>query len=347
MSYKAAQDRKKEYESKEYMGTRDLRLKKLKVKLREHVRRFHYHPALSKGWLKMADSISQVAEVSFMELSVPFESDNKVTKMLGRKETGTLWDQEDDQIAIKILLEEGKINLCMRLLNEYKAKYKDVDRSAAIQKILDENEASDEETIYEEDVEELLDQFEKGSGLILHLALQHEEVLQILDCTVLVAHIAMILKEAEARAGLFESTRAHKFTHAFLGVDKLQESLVFCYLASLAHHLEKLDEEKIVNLLTDHNIVPMATLHMHDHYNWYADDVVAAYFVFMHSVMDSETFMLDKTALLPTKKIWSMCLTLNDDVLPGVLEETKLLKKDVRAFVSECKRFKFESEREG
>jgi hypothetical protein len=44
----------------------------------------------------------------------------------GKKETGTLWDQEKDELAIRILLEEGKLNLALRLLNKYKV----VQRSA-------------------------------------------------------------------------------------------------------------------------------------------------------------------------------------------------------------------------
>lgn len=38
----------------------------------------------------------------------------------GKKAQGTLWDQEKDELAIRILLEEGKLNLCLRTLQNFK-----------------------------------------------------------------------------------------------------------------------------------------------------------------------------------------------------------------------------------
>merc|ERR1719192_800926 len=90
--------------------------------MREHIRKFHYHPVLSDGWISMADKVSQVAEVAFLEMGVPFKTDTKLVDLKGRKTDGTLWDQENDQLAVKILIEEGKINLCLRLLHEFKER---------------------------------------------------------------------------------------------------------------------------------------------------------------------------------------------------------------------------------
>ncbi len=38
----------------------------------------------------------------------------------GKKAQGTLWDQEKDELSIRILLEEGKLNLCLRVLQNFK-----------------------------------------------------------------------------------------------------------------------------------------------------------------------------------------------------------------------------------
>ena len=38
----------------------------------------------------------------------------------GKKSTGTLWDANRDELAIRILLEEGKLNLALRVLHKYK-----------------------------------------------------------------------------------------------------------------------------------------------------------------------------------------------------------------------------------
>jgi len=42
------------------------------------------------------------------------------SEYVGRKSEGTLWDQETQQNAIRVLLEEGKLNLVLRLLRNYK-----------------------------------------------------------------------------------------------------------------------------------------------------------------------------------------------------------------------------------
>jgi len=97
------------------------RTKRLKSRLREHIRKIHYQPLLSEPWLTMSDSISQVAEVAFMEMSLPLSHDctSSSAGQIGRNRQGTLWDQDDDQLAMSILLQEGKINLCVCLLCEY------------------------------------------------------------------------------------------------------------------------------------------------------------------------------------------------------------------------------------
>ena len=47
-------------------------------------------------------------------------SDANALAAHGKKAEGTLWDQQRDELAIRILLEEGKINLCLRTLQHYK-----------------------------------------------------------------------------------------------------------------------------------------------------------------------------------------------------------------------------------
>jgi len=329
--------RAEEYRSNDFLGTREARIKKLKVKLREHIRSLHYNPCFADDWIKMSDSISQVAEVAFMEMSIPFKSNNCIKDVQGRKKDGTLWDQEDDQMAIKILLEEGKINLCARLLDEYNDEICKESREEIVDRV-GKTSSFDKKLIGAR-----IDQFEKGMGIIMHLAIQHEEVLQILDVPTFINYIAKVLRTVDNRAPLFEAGTTAKFSSNFNGLDKMQESTVFCFLASIGHHIEKLDEERIVNLLDNNEILQLSINHMAKHHEWYASDVIAAFFVFLHHVFDSETYTADKEQFI-SENSKKGCLHLYETVLSGVLKETKISNRDVMRFSDNCKGWKFEKE---
>jgi hypothetical protein len=80
----------------------------------------------------MSGSISyQVANVAFMEKHMPAGAEAAsaaagaagaaaAPQQQGKKAQGTLWDQEKDELAIRILLEEGKLNLCLRTMQNFK-----------------------------------------------------------------------------------------------------------------------------------------------------------------------------------------------------------------------------------
>ena len=62
---------------------------------------------MTPAWLEMSETFSRLANVSEMELSIA-----------PSKENSTLWESEEQ--AIRYLIEDGKLNLCLRLMVEYK-----------------------------------------------------------------------------------------------------------------------------------------------------------------------------------------------------------------------------------
>ncbi len=57
----------------------------------------------------MADIFGRVANISDVESKLP-----------SAKESATLWETEEQ--ALRFILEDGKLNLCLRLLIEFKSK---------------------------------------------------------------------------------------------------------------------------------------------------------------------------------------------------------------------------------
>lgn len=62
---------------------------------------------LSDPWFEMAESFGRIANVSDMESKLP-----------SAKSDATLWETEEQ--ALRFLLEDGKLNLCLRNLIDFK-----------------------------------------------------------------------------------------------------------------------------------------------------------------------------------------------------------------------------------
>lgn len=96
-----------EYISKKDTDSIEMLSEKLRADLRTHIRGISNFPILSDHWCKMADTLWRVATVSEAEAKLPKDS-----------EGATLWETEE--AALRYLLEDGKLNLCLRNMVTYK-----------------------------------------------------------------------------------------------------------------------------------------------------------------------------------------------------------------------------------
>jgi len=106
----------------------------------------------------------------------------------------TLW--EGDELTVRFLLEEGKLNLCMRLMKEYKIKQAQAqagDYAAFIIKAAKSVEMTDVEAF-----KQRLLVFEQSLGVLLKCALEHVEAVQTTDLPELVDHVHAVLTNASA-----------------------------------------------------------------------------------------------------------------------------------------------------
>jgi len=132
--------------------------------------------------------------------------------------------------------------------------------------------------------------FEQSVGTLLRLALQHVEALQIMDLPQLVAHCKEVLTEA------VKSERKEPNTS---DQDKLQDTVVVQYLASIASHLENIgDEDKVMDELDQQGIIPLFVDQMHKHYNWYKVDTLIAASKFLSHCMGSEAYITEPARFL-------------------------------------------------
>jgi hypothetical protein len=60
---------------------------------------------MSKEWLAMVESLQHISSIAVMEQKLPKQAGQDVM---------TLWDKDD--MAVRMVLEEGKLNMCLRVL---------------------------------------------------------------------------------------------------------------------------------------------------------------------------------------------------------------------------------------
>lgn len=95
------------YSSKEETDELGTLAAKLALDLRKHIRELGSFTILSEEWLESAEVFGRIANISDMESKLP-----------SGKDDATLWETEEQ--ALRYLIEDGKLNLCLRNMIEYK-----------------------------------------------------------------------------------------------------------------------------------------------------------------------------------------------------------------------------------
>ena len=197
---------------------------KLAEDLRKHIRKLASFPLFADAWFEMAEVLGRVANVSDME-----------SKLAAGKEDKTLWETEEQ--ALRFLLEDGKLNLCLKNLIEFKQHQR---RARVI----------GSGPIFDFAVE--CDKFERGLGIILKNAWSHVEALQTSDLTGLMNHIADVLE------GALESPEVLRFHCKAGDLHQRQEIVVFYYLFDVMRHLDEISEGRVMPTIRERGIFMMS-----------------------------------------------------------------------------------------
>jgi len=257
--------------------------RQLAVDLRKHVRKIEMNEPFSMPWNVMIESLMHVANIAMMEHRLPRESGD---------EDSTLW--EGDELTVRFLLEEGKLNPCLRLMIEYKAA-----KERATQRLYEESakecSLSDADAMRQRGV-----LFEQSLGVLLRCALLHVEAVQTTDLPLLMEHCSKILSAATALG-------ARPF--AF---DKCQEQLVAFYLSAVAERMDAqqagLDESRVVPLIQQYNLVPLVVSLLASYSEQLKKDGRLAAASFLAYVLDSEAYGMpsQKASLTPHETLLKM-----------------------------------------
>lgn len=217
------------YEERTESSNLDALTKRLASDLREHMKQLKPYDIFTPEWDKMIESYQYVADVATMEEQMP-------ARKCKEADEESLWDGE--QLAIRYLLEEGKMNMVLRMLHEFKTCMYQPDAEAKVAVIASQ---------VHRDVSALHSaarSYETHAGALLKCALSHVEAIQTVDmpelCQLMGEVLSHLLADIEAGS-----------TNDYTG---LQEVMVVYYLGAIGERLETIDEDRTMLLFCDNNI---------------------------------------------------------------------------------------------
>jgi len=241
---------------------------KLVADLRQHIKALASFQIFSKEYLHMIDSLQHIAAIASMEERLA--SNNTANK------EGTLWDKEE--LVVRFLLEEGKINLCLRNMRDFKEFVRKVQKDSSVIDQYVSSTKSDTSTL----MNRLLI-MEVSLGVLLKLCFNAVECLQLVDCPLLIQYISEVLSFAVENPQIIRKE-----------IEKSQENLVLEYLSSLMKNIERLQEDRIMTLLDQHKIVQLTISHISINLHNLSRASAVEGAIFLDGVVTSEDFQTHK-----------------------------------------------------
>jgi len=232
---------------------------KLSADLRGHVNNVRIEPWISRAWFDSADSLKYVASIAQME--------DKLRKT--KESSSTLW--ESDELASRYIVEEGKLNLLLRMLYEHKSNACAADGDAVMRQAGEANGLNGSE---------IARAIERDAGTIIRCAFGHVEAMQTLDLPLLAEHLSLVLHH------LAEDVAAGK-AQDYTGQ---QEVLSVYYLERIGDQLEELGEDRAMEHFADKQLTRRLIRVLALDAPVYDRDTIVAATRALNAIFDSEHF---------------------------------------------------------
>lgn len=252
--------------------------------LRMAVRRLGLFPVFSTPWVNMVSSLSRMAVVSDMEGNLPQQNKD-----------ATIWETQEN--FVRFIVEDGKLNVIMRAMIEYK-KYR-----LASMNTPDEIEINERIS--------LCNDFENSLGKVLYHCWSHVEVVQTTELLPLVEYIAATLRDALST----EEALAKLIADPMLA--QKQEVMCLLYVGRVLQHIEALREERIMPLLRKAEVFPKMVVFLLRVHSYLPQNVVKLSINALSMWVETEDYSTYTSAYLGTDSSASLTAV---DTLHELLE---------------------------
>mmetsp|Transcript_44463 Transcript_44463/g.118059 ORF Transcript_44463/g.118059 Transcript_44463/m.118059 type:complete len:327 (-) Transcript_44463:120-1100(-) len=285
---------------------------------RKCVRNIRVCKVLSPEWSGLVDSLVQLAGLVQLEGQMPVNM--KVVETQGRNKDskGTLWDQERHENAIRILVEEAKLNLCLRMMNEHKSWQHPAEKRDATL-----SQASSTYEINRDTLEKKCTQFEDSAGFLMCRSFMHVEALQLMDIPLLIEHIAMVLLISHEKSFANENVQLRL-------APKTQEVVVLHYFSSLMKHAELLNNEELLAKTRETGLCSLVTRHCIQHFDDIPGEILSAVLDGFSYLADNEDFGASWEGFFLEEADRTAFLRLESMAVSPILKENPSRKRDLR-----------------
>ena len=285
--------RETNYETQNYEKSREKKTKKLTQEVRKLCQSIHSLKPLDKDWKEMSLNLKRLTEIAFNEKAALFMNNEDDENMM--QSTTTLWDNNDDyndsnnnlslnECVVRLLLEEGKLNLLLRLLTNF--KYIEFKDNFKVSMEIECNKNK----IRMSSLLQLCLIYEQSLGILLFFCIERIESLQILDSEHLISYISDVLNKKN-NVFRMQKDRMTKFYKHLFSNDKRQEILIIYYLYILSKYFNKISfEEKLMSLIEKYQIIQKSINYISKYHQILSLDVIQKYTLFLNNCFQTESF---------------------------------------------------------
>ncbi|KAF0975632.1 hypothetical protein FDP41_005626 [Naegleria fowleri] len=241
----------------------------------------------------------------------------------------TLWDR--DEYCVRFIVEEGKINLLLRLLDEFK----DEDLKIRLGlKSLSTDILPNTGLSTEMELQEKMKNFEQSLCMLLKYCFHSVEALQTID---VYQYLDFINKNM--REDLFlDSKQKLKGEEVYCTA----EFIIFDFLRALFVHIDRLDDTKICSLTIDRQILPKAVRFLFKTCSQLLENERVMCFEALSAMMNAETYQTSRSKFFgDDTEAKKMLVQLYDNFIKQLLTSYER-KKSLRSLVDQVNRFKIE-----
>jgi len=262
---------------------------------------------LSPKWCGMVGIVKKISDIADMESKLPKKSD----------EIQSLWDSEE--VALRYILEDEKLNLCLRLVHEAKNF---------------QHQVLEHETTLSDDDDRLLKTFEQGLGSILRRCWGYVEAMQTTDFLFLMEYCATVLKKTMVYPQLCASKE----------LESSQEVLVLHYLRSCFKFMSEdaYPATRVMGLVERFSIVERIIMFVNlNHEKMEDDDVIVACEALAY-VFDTDEYTGNKTKFVAADLRQELA-GMDGNVIPKLIKgssDARGLKRRIRPLIDEAMRSK-------
>jgi hypothetical protein len=230
----------------------------------------------------------------------------------------TLWDC--DELALRFLLEDGKLNLVLRNLIAYKTLQYDMLRQGKAPK---------------EDYRVAASKFEIGTGVTLQHAWLHIEALQTTDLPMLIEYLCDVLTMCNERPerlqlGGEDEEKKHD----------LQEKIIPYYVLALCKGMESIEEDRIMPSMRRFKLVPMYIRYLTLHSQSLKREVLAVACESLSIIFDTDDFQTNEEKYITDETVSSSLGDLGDAFIYDLTSEDSDLRRKIRPLLDEIRNHK-------